>query len=209
MADLATAMKSLDEDGVLKIVRERNDSGVEPLEILGDLQEGMRLVGEEFEKKNYYLSELIMSSTIFKQAVEIINERLTKACVDPKYGTYVLGTVQNDIHDIGKDIVATLLSCQGFNVVDLGVNVPADTFVQAVKEHKPRVVGLSCLLTTAFEDLKKTVDALEAAGLRSSVKVMIGGATVTEETRQYTGADVFCLDANKAVTLAQQLAEGN
>ena len=112
MEQLVNALKKLDRDQVLELVRRQNDSGADPLDILADLQEGMRQVGEEFEKGVYYLSELIMSSAVFKQAVEIINERLTDAAVAPKYGTFVLGTVKDDIHDIGKDIVATLLSCR-------------------------------------------------------------------------------------------------
>ena len=176
MSELVKAMHELDEAKVLTIMDQRIAASDPPLDILADLQEGMRLIGKDFEAGNYFLSELIMSATVFKMASEKLNTVLTQDAADAEFGTFVIGTVKDDIHDIGKDIVATLLACQGFNVVDLGVDVPAEKFVEAIKAHKPKVVGLSCLLTTAFESMKNTVDAIEQAGLRNGLPVIIGGA---------------------------------
>lgn len=209
MNELVSFMKSLDEENVLATVRRLNDRKADPLEILSALQEGMRLVGEEYAKSNYFLSELIMSSTIFKEAVCELKERIgAQGGSEAKYGVYVIGTVQGDIHDIGKDITANLLGARGFRVVDLGVDQAPQVFVDAVREHNPTVVGLSCLLTSAFEGLKATVEVIRKEAARPDLPIMIGGATITEEVRRYVGADVFCTDANAGVILAQRLAGG-
>ena len=209
MKELTASMKNLDENGVISTVQQLNMEGADPMEILVTLQEGMRQVGEEYEKGNYFLSELIMSATIFKSAMTEIKERLSAESEgEAEFGAYVIGTVEGDIHDIGKDIVANLLDCQGFKVVDIGVDQPPQAFVDAVKQYKPTVVGLSCLLTTAFVNLKATVETLRKEIARPDLKIIIGGATVTDETRQYAGADAFCTDANQGVVLAQKLAGG-
>lgn len=210
MVQLTTFMKNLDEAAVLSEVRRLNEQGADPIKILAALQDGMRQVGEEYEAENYFLSELIMSATIFKQAVEGVKKRMSAEDEsDSKDGTYVIGTVKGDIHDIGKDIVANLLGCQGFKVVDLGVDQPAEAFMEAIKTHHPSVVGLSCLLTSAFESLKGTVDAIQNAGLRTDLSIMIGGAAITADACKYVGADAFCPDANSAVITAQKLAGGS
>lgn len=208
MKNLAQRLKELEEEQLLAQVREMDADGTKPLEILQDLQEGMRLVGEEFEKGNYFLSELIMSTTIFQEALEIIKDKLARDKGEAEYGTFVIGTVKDDIHDIGKNIAAALLSCRGFNVVDLGVDVPVEKFLEAVKTHKPKVLGLSCLLTTCFENMKETIDAVEKAGLRSGLPIIIGGATIDEKTSKHVGADAFCLNANEAVLTARRLIGG-
>jgi methanogenic corrinoid protein MtbC1 len=208
MNELVMAMKDLKEDQVVEEVQAKLRGKEDPMAILQDLQEGMRLVGEEFQKGIYFLSELIMSAQIFQQAVDILGEKLTETTAVPKYGTFVIGTVQGDIHDIGKNIVATLLACQGFKVVDLGVDVPAEKFVEAVKEHKPSVLGLSGLLTVAFDSMKNIVDSIDQAGLRSSLPILIGGATIDQNTCNFVGADGFCVDANEAVLAAQKLSGG-
>lgn len=208
MSELTKAMHELDEAKVLALTEQRIQANDPPTDILADLQEGMRLVGEDFEAGNYYLSELIMSAAVFKKVSEKLNAVMTVDAADAKYGTFVIGTVKDDIHDIGKDIVATLLACQGFNVVDLGVDVPAEKFVEAIKTHQPKIVGLSCLLTTAFDSLKNTIDAIEKAGLRDGLPILIGGATLTEETCKHVGADDFCLNANDAVITAKKISGG-
>jgi dimethylamine corrinoid protein len=208
MVELVKAMHALEEAKVLGLVDQRIQAKDSAIEILDDLQEGMRLIGEDFEKGNYFLSELIMSATVFKQASEKLSSILTTDASKAKYGTFLIGTVKDDIHDIGKDIVATLLACQGFNVVDLGVDVPVETFVEGVRTHKPNVLGLSCLLTTAFESMKATVDAITQAGLREGLPIIIGGATITESTCRYAGADAFCLNAHDAVNTAIRMSGG-
>ena len=208
MKILVEMMKELKEDQVLSQVKKMNEEGVEALDILQGLQEGMGLVGDEFEAGNYFLSELIMSGAIFQKAMDMIKDRLSQSQGEAEFGTFVIGTVKDDIHDIGKNIAATMLGCRGFNVVDLGVDVPIEKFVKAIKEHKPKVVGLSCLLTTCFESIKQTIDAIEKEGLRSGLPIIIGGATIDQNTSDYVGADAFCGNANEAVLTAKKLIGG-
>ena len=205
MNALVKALVDLNEKQVLSEAKAMRERGVPVREILHDLQEGMRFVGEQFECQNYYLPELILSAKIFKQAIQIFEDALVRAPVEAEHGIFIIGTVAGDIHDIGKNIVATILGCQGFKVVDLGVNVPADKFIEAINEYKPRSVGLSCLLTTAFDSMKATVEAIEKAGLRKGLSILIGGAPVTQATRDYVGADAFCLNAYEAVETARRM----
>src|ERR1035437_8526221 len=161
---LINAMADLDESVVLKEVKALKDQGVPALEIIHMLQAGMNIVGKRFETKEYYLSELIMSAEVFKEASTILGDDLDTGGGNTQ-GTFVLGTIYGDIHDIGKNIVKTVMSCNGIKVVDLGVDVPTAKFIEAIKEHKPLVVGISCLLTTAFDGMKECISAIEAHGL--------------------------------------------
>jgi methanogenic corrinoid protein MtbC1 len=200
---LATAMADLEESTVLKLVRQRLDAGDNPMAILASCREGMTQVGKRFETREYFISELIMAAEIFKQAMALLSSRL-KTDVIGSRGKVVMGTVKGDIHDIGKDIVVSLLKAANYDVRDLGVDVPPQKVVDAVKETGATVVGLSGLLTIAFDSMKETVAALTAAGLRSKVKVMIGGGFVSETVQQYAGADAWGTDAQAAVSLCNQ-----
>ena len=197
---LKQMMSDLEETAALKIVQDRLDANDDPLMILNDCREGMALVGKRYEEGEYYVSDLIMAGEIFKQATALVG---TKFQIDAseKRGVVVVGTVQGDIHDIGKDLVVSLLKANGYEVIDLGVDVPAAKFVEAVKSSGAPVVGLSGLLTISFDAMKDTVDALEAAGLRPGVKVMVGGGPVTEQVQVYAGADAVGSDAQAAVSL--------
>lgn len=203
---IVEALGDLDEQAVLKGVKERYDSGVPALEIIASLQKGMEKVGKQYERKEYFLSELIMSAEIFKNAAGII-EVAFKESKSEKLGTVVIGTVREDIHDIGKNIVATILSCNGFNVIDLGVDVPEEKFIEAIKEHKPQVVGMSCLLTTAFNNMKNTIASIESAGLRDGRKILIGGGPIDKSVVEYVKADGFCVNAQEAVEVCKKIAE--
>jgi methanogenic corrinoid protein MtbC1 len=198
----------LDEGAVISGVDSALASGVEPLTILEDLQAGMEIVGKRFEADEYFLSELIYAADIFKLANTPLTEKL-KGETKETLATMVLGTVKNDIHDFGKDIVGTVLTSNGFKVVDLGVNVEYQSFVDAIKEHQPRFVGLSCLLTTVFEDVKGTVAAIAAAGLRDQVTIMVGGGPVDQALIDYAGADLYCRTAQDAVLSARKVLGGN
>ena len=209
MEPVVKALTDLNEAQVLSAVEERRNDGIPPLEIVQQLQQGMRLVGDRFQSGEYFLSELIMSAEIFKRALHILDDVLTETVERAEYGKFVIGTAEEDIHDIGKNIVSTVLGCHGFEVIDLGVNVPPTSFVQAVKEHRPGLVGLSCLLTTAFDSMKRTVQAIEDAGLREGMGILIGGAPVTQLTCDYVGADAFCLNANRAVETAKEMCGGH
>ena len=200
---LKQALSDLEEEAVLKLVQERLDAGDEPLDIIADCREGMADVGKRYEAQEYYVSDLIMASEIFKQAMAKIGEKF-QTDSGPKRGSVVIGTVKGDIHDIGKDIVVSLLQAGNYNVVDLGVDVPSEKFVEAVKKSGATVVGLSGLLTISFDSMKETVDALKAAGLRSQVKVMLGGGSVTEQVRAFADADSIGIDAQTAVSLCDQ-----
>jgi len=201
---LAQAVGDLDEQTAVALVEEKLAKGEAALGILEELQAGMNIVGERFESGEYYLSELIYAADIFKKAGAPLEEEL-KSATQASYGTLVLGTVKNDIHDFGKDIVATVMSSNGIKVVDLGVNVEHQAFVDAIKEHKPELVGMSCLLTTVFEDMKEAIRTIEAAGLRDQVKVLIGGGPVDEATREFVGADYYCKTAQDGVAVAKQI----
>src|SRR5512137_2296284 len=185
---LKQALSDLDEEKVLKLVQVRLSSGEQPLAIIAACREGMADVGKRYEAQEYYVSDLIMAGDLFKQAMAKIGEKF-KTDGGPKRGTVVIGTVKGDIHDIGKDIVVSLLQAGNYNVVNLGVDVPPEKFVEAVKKNDAKVVGLSGLLTISFDSMKETIDALKAA--RLNVKVMVGGGSLTEQVREYVGADAL------------------
>lgn len=190
-ASLSQLLADLQEDVVVAGVKQQVAEGVEPEAIFAELQKGMAIVGERFQEGEYYLSEMIMAAEIFKKAAALLKDKI-KTTGGQKVATMVLGTVAGDIHDIGKNIVSLVFSGNGFEVIDLGVDVPPERFVEAVKQHKPQLVGLSCLLTVAFDSMKATVEALERAGLRDEVKVLIGGGPVNEATCEYVKADRYC-----------------
>jgi len=194
-------LAGLQEEEALAEVRRVLGEGGDPLSLVEGLREGMSEVGRRFEDKEYFLSELIMSAEIFKEAIALIEPYLT-AGAGPSKGSVVIGTVKGDIHDIGKNIVATLLRCDGYEVHDLGVDVPPETFVGKLKDTGATLLALSGLLTLAFDSMKETVESLSEAGLRDKVKVIIGGGPVNEKVVEYSGADAFGVDAAQAVKLA-------
>ncbi len=206
--EIATALSELDEDAVLNGVKDLFKKGVPPIDILAALQKGMETVGKKFETKEYFLSELIMSADIFKSATDILGDAFTSA-ESGKLGTVVIGTVKDDVHDIGKNIVATVLGSNGFKVIDLGVDTPHEKFIEAIKEYHPQIVGLSCLLTSAFDSMRDTVAAIEAAGLRNSCKILIGGGPTDEKVREYAKADGVCMSAQEAVEACKKIVGVN
>ncbi len=200
---LYNAMADLKEDLLFPEIRSALDSGVAPAMVLEELQKGMTDVGRGFEAGNYFLSELIISGETFKEAVEAMGGDDTGAEEKSSAGTFLIGTVEGDIHDIGKNIAGSLLQSNGFKVVDIGINVKSDVFVDEVKKNNPDIIGLSCLLTTAFNSMKTTVDALRAEGLTQGKMVMIGGGPINEQVREHTGADAFCNSAQDGVVKAK------
>jgi 5-methyltetrahydrofolate--homocysteine methyltransferase len=164
----------------------------------------MEIVGKRFADSEYFIPDLVYSGEILKAVNELVKPRLTKATEIKRLGKIVFGTVAGDIHDIGKDIVVFMLDVNGFEVYDLGVDVPAQKFVDKIKESGAPIVGLSGFLTLAFDSMKQTIEAMKAAGLRDKVKVMIGGGQITEEVRKYTGADAYGKDAMTGVSLAKK-----
>jgi len=179
---LTTAVADLDEDTVFEILRTELDAGTAPSALLDLAREGMTIVGERFESGEYYLSDLIMSGELFKEIAQmVVGETASDGAEKPR-ATVVIATVEGDVHDIGKDIVVNLLRGANYEVVDLGVNVPAARVAEAVQESQATIVGLSGLLTIAFDPMKQTVEAVRALNL--PVKIMVGGAPVTDTVRE-------------------------
>jgi trimethylamine corrinoid protein len=205
MADaLVKLMADLKEDEVLEHVKKRLDKGDDPLKILADARSAMEIVGKRFADGEYFIPDLIYAGEILKEISEMVKPKLKGGAEVKRLGTIVLGTVAGDIHDIGKDIVAFMLDISGFEVIDLGIDVPVQKFVDTLKTSKAPILALSGFLTLAFDTMKETVDAIKAAGLRDKVKIMIGGGQIDEEVRRYTGADAYRPDAVSAVTLAKE-----
>jgi 5-methyltetrahydrofolate--homocysteine methyltransferase len=208
MSELAEALANLEEDKVRQLVQQRINSSADPLSLVDELRQGMDIVGERYKSKEYFLSELIISGEMFKEAMAVIEPKLKAGKKGEPLGKMVLGTVKGDIHNIGKDIVATLLTAAGFEVYDLGIDVPPEKFVEKLNQTDSTIMGMSGLLTPAFESMKETVKAVEAAGLRNKVKVIIGGGIVTEQVGKYVGADAFTDDASEGLEMCRQFVKG-
>jgi 5-methyltetrahydrofolate--homocysteine methyltransferase len=202
--DLTTILADLEEEEALRIARERLDGNDDPMGILSDARKGMEIVGQRFASGEYFIPDLIYSGEILKQISDLVKPKLTQTTAETKrLGKIVLGTVAGDIHDIGLNIVDFMLDINGFEVYNLGIDVPVQNFVDKVKETDASIVALSGFLTLAFDSMKETIEAIEAAGLRSKVRIMIGGGQIDEQIKKYTGADAYGRDAMAAVSLAK------
>jgi methanogenic corrinoid protein MtbC1 len=204
--ELVITLADLKEKEAFKIVEDRLNAGEEPLKILDDARMGMEIVGKRFADSEYFIPDLIYSGEILKEITELVKPKLAKAAEIKRLGKIVIGTVAGDIHDIGKNIVVFMLDVNGFEVYDLGVDVPVQKFVDKVKESGAPIVGLSGFLTLAYDSMKQTIEAIKDAGLRDKVRVMIGGGQITEEVMKYTGADAYGRDAMAGVSLAKKWA---
>jgi methanogenic corrinoid protein MtbC1 len=202
--ELTKAIAELEEKEALRLAKEWIDKGKDPNTVLEESRKGMETVGKRFADGVYFLPELIYSGEILKEVSEIVKPKLKKEVKTERLGKVIIGTVAGDIHDIGKDIVVFMLDVNGFEVTDLGVDVPIQKFVDAIKETKAPVVALSGFLTLAFDSMKETVEAIEKAGLRKKVKIMIGGGQIDEQIQKYTGADGYGRDAMAGVALAKK-----
>jgi len=201
--ELVKLLSDLKEPEALAFVEKALGEGVDPMDLLGDAKEAMNIVGQRFASEEYFIPDLVFSGEILKGIVKKLEPHLKKGEEEERLGKVIIGTVAGDIHDIGKDLVVFMLDVNGFEVLDLGIDVPVQKFVDTVKETGTKVVGLSGFLTLAFDSMKDTVDAIEAAGLRNDVKIMIGGGQMDEQVRDFTGADAYGKDAMAAVKLAQ------
>ncbi|QGP91152.1 Methionine synthase [Neomoorella glycerini] len=199
---LTKAMAELEEEQVLAGVKELLGNGAASLEIVKALQEGMVEVGNRFERGDYFLSELVMAGEIMKGAMDLLGPHLTGQGTEHK-GTIVIGTVKGDIHDLGKNIVIMLLRGSGYKVVDLGVDVPKEKFVEAIKETGAPLVGMSVLLTSCQPALKETIDVIRGEGLNT--KVIIGGNYINETVKQHVGADYFATTASDGLKVANEV----
>jgi len=207
--ELIDAITEMREEDVQSITDKLLASGTSPVAILDACREAMAVIGQRFEAGDCFVPELILAGEMLGQVSAKVKPHMqAQAGGQKKLGRVVMGTVEGDIHDIGKDIVTFMLDVNGFDVHDIGVDVPAAKFVEEVRTFQPQVVGLSGFLTLAYDPMKNTVQALKDAGLRNKVKIMIGGGQIDEQIRQYTGADAYGKDAMAAVALAKQWVGG-
>jgi len=209
MADILQQIASNLYEGkdqeVAELVQQALDQGMEPHEILhGGLIAGMDGVGKDFKADILYMPEVLIAARAMQAGMDVLRPLLAESDVTG-VGKYLIGTVAGDLHDIGKNLVRMMLEGAGFETVDLGKDVKPETFVAAVREHRPNILGLSALLTTTMSAMKTTIEALEEAGLRDSVKIMVGGAPVTAAFAQEIGADGYAPDAASAVDVAREL----
>jgi trimethylamine corrinoid protein len=202
--DLVDLMADLKEQEALAIVRRRLDDGEDPLLILDDSRRAMEIVGKRFADNEYFIPELVYSGEIAKEIADLVKPKLVKAQDIKRLGKVIIGTVSGDIHDIGKNIVSFMLDIAGFEVYDIGIDQPPQSFIDKINETGAGIVGLSGLLTLAFDSMKETVDAMKIAGVRDRVKIMIGGGQMNDEIRKYTGADAYGADAMAGVALAKK-----
>jgi len=206
---LVNHIAAMEEEEALALVKELLDAGTPPMQILDDCRAAMEIVGKQFEEGQYFIPELILAGEMLKSISAEVKPYFEGDEDVKKVAKVIVGTVKGDIHDIGKDIVVFMLDVNGFEVYDLGIDVPPQTFVDKIAETKAPVVALSGFLTLSFESMKETVAAIQAAGLREGVKIMVGGGAVDDHVRQYASADGYGVDAMAAVSLAKQWTGGN
>jgi methanogenic corrinoid protein MtbC1 len=208
LEEISEAIINLEEDKVLKLVKEKLEANEDPIKILDACRAGMSKIGDESgEGGTIFLTDLIMAGEIFNEAMELLMPKLTSSATQ-QLGKVVIGTVEGDIHNIGKDITINFLKAEGFEVIDLGVDVPPQKFVDSIKEHNPPVVGMSGLLTLSIEPMKRSVEAITNANLREKVKIIIGGERTDEEVRKYVGADAWVNDAVEGVKIIKKWVGG-
>lgn len=193
----------MEEEEALKSAEEYLEGGGDAQKLIDVCRDAMDEIGNRFEKGDYFLSELLLGGEIFQQIMQLALPFI-KGDENKKLGKMVLGTVREDIHDIGKDIFKVFAEAAGFEVVDIGVDVPVEKFVEAVKDNNPDIVGMSCLITAGMSSMKKTIDAIKEAGL-TDVKIIIGGGRVDRELKEFSGADAWADDAAKGVRLCKEL----
>ena len=202
---LSKAIEGGDREKSVQLTTEAISAGTNPTDIIAKgLQAGMGAVGEKFSSGEYFLPDMLMAARAMKAALEVLAPLLEETGI-PTIGKVVIGTVEGDMHDIGKNVVATFLKGSGFEVFDLGLNVPDQKFIDEIKDKKPDILGLSALLTTTMPFMGRIIKALEAGGLRSNLKVIVGGAPITQDYANYIGADAYAHDGGKAVQVCKQL----
>lgn len=207
LQDINQALQRGDVNGVKQGVQEALDNNLEPRQILVDgLLSAMEVIGVKFKNNEVFVPEVLIAARAMNAGMELLEPKLVETGVKP-IGNVVLGTVKGDLHDIGKNLVRMMFEGVGLTVFDLGVDVSAEKFVEAIQEHDPEIVGLSALLTTTMGEMKKVIQAIEDAGLRDKVRIMVGGAPVTSKFAQEIGADLYAKDAAEASFEAKKLVQ--
>ncbi len=208
MSEFIEKIVDLEESAVADLLQKKLESNEDPLKIMDEIKEAMKKIGDKFQNKEYFLPDLILSGEILRNVFEKISPLLKEQQkTEVKKGKVLLGTVAGDIHDIGKDVVKFMLDANGYEVMDLGVDVSSDAFVEKIKEFQPKVVALSGFLTLAFDSMKEVIQKLKDAGIRDNIKIMIGGGTVDESIVEYVGADAYGESAVDAVNLTNKWME--
>ncbi len=207
--NLKEALAGLEEDTVYKIVTEKLDDGSSTKEILRECQAGMKIIGDRYNTGDYFVADLMYAGEIMRNVMNTLTPYMKGSGGIETAGTVVIGTVKGDIHDLGKDVVITTLEGNGFKVIDLGVDVSKEKFIEAIKKNNPKLVGMSVFLTSCFPMSEGIVKAINDAGLRNSVKIMIGGAPVTEVVAEETGCDYYGKDAASAVEYALKVVNAS
>ncbi len=203
---LVDLVADMDEDEALELAQTMLDSGIDPLRVLDLCRDAMDIVGKRFEEGEYFLPELILAGEVLDQIGAMAKPLIKDSPDKPskRLARVLIGTVHGDLHDIGKNIVTFMLDINGFEVKDIGIDVPVAKFIEEIKAFQPQVVALSGFLTLAFDSMKETIEAIEAAGLRDDLKIQIGGGQIDETIRAYTGADGFGLNAMDAVNFSRK-----
>ena len=204
--ELSNFIADLKENEALNLAKKLLEEGEDPMEMMAAAREGMKIVGKRFADETYFIPDLIFSGKIMKGVAELAEPfiKQAKGGQPDRIGKVVIGTVEGDIHDIGKDMVVFMLDVSGYEVIDLGIDVPKQKFVDAIKDSGCKVVGMSGFLTLAFDSMKEAIAAIKEAGLRDKVKIMIGGGQIDEQVMSFTGADAYGQDAMEAVKIANQ-----
>ena len=205
LTELAQALVDGNKADANRLVREKLDAGVSAPDIIAECNQGMVQLGERFTAGEVFLPQLMFSGMIMKEIMTLLGPALDKEKGSDSIGTVVMGSVQHDVHDIGKDIVIMMLRSVGFEVIDLGVDVSPEKFVEAVREHKPAVVGMSVLLTTCYKSVTETVKAIQEAGLRDDVRIMLGGAAASELVAENAGCDRYGKTAVDGLNFAREV----
>lgn len=205
LQEMATLLQQGEVNPVKTLTQRLLDQGISPQTILNDgLIAGMTVVGEQMRCGEMYLPEVLQSASVMHAAMAVLKPHLLSSGVQP-LGRVVLGTVKGDMHDIGKNLVAIMLQGAGFEIVDLGINAPPEKFVEAIQQHQPKIVGMSAMLTTTMLVMKKTIEVINAAGVRAQAKIIIGGAPITQRFADEIGADAFAKDAVTAIGKVKEL----
>jgi methanogenic corrinoid protein MtbC1 len=199
------AFKNLKIGEITGIIEREIAEGTDSYVLIKRTQDAMEEVGKKFETGDYYMGELMLSARMFEMAASMLEPLLKAKDASRNIGKIVLGTPKGDVHDLGKNIFKVMAQAGGFDVIDLGIDVPAARFLEAVEKESPQIVGMSALLTTTYPSMVDVVKALEAAGLRKRLKIIIGGGATGEEARRYVGADAQTLDASKGVRICRDL----
>jgi len=201
---LRDCVVNLDIEGVKQACEEVLSEGIPPIRAVAEgMAKGMDVVGQKFERGEYFLTELIMAGEVMKEGMAILKPHF-RGSEMKSLGKVVLGTVKGDLHDIGKDVVATLLKVAGFDVINLGVDVPSEKFIESIRTFKARILGMSALLTTTMQEMENVISGLKKASLRNKVKVIIGGAPLTEAYAKKIGADAYARDAVSGVSICKK-----